>query len=109
MSKRRSIADQVGSEPVDVLARRPSKAKRDRSWERKHEHLVVTYRGVPPELQEQLKAVARQVGVTVGEVARAFLEYGLDAYEKGELELDPVLLTGKYSLFPGGVSPRDSR
>jgi len=94
MSKRRSIVDQIGEEPIDLLTRRPSKAKRNRSWERKQKGKV-TYRGIPPELQDELKTVARKIGVTVGEVARAFIEHGLDAYKQDELELNPVFLTGK--------------
>ena len=104
---RRSIADQIGEEPIDALTRRPSKAKRDRSWERRQQ--LVAYRGIPPELQEELKGIARKLGVTVGEVARTFLEYGLEAYEQGQLELRPVLTTGKHTLFPGGVSSRQVR
>jgi len=116
MSGRRSIKDQIieraaagATETVDLLARRPSKAKRNRGWERKHNPVTVTYRGIPRELQKELKAIAGQKGVTVGEVARVFIEYGLEAYEQGELELRPVLTTGKHTLFPGGISSHGVR
>jgi len=115
MSSRRSIKDQVieraaagATETVDLLARRPSKAKRDRSWERKQQGKV-TFRGIPKELNDELNAIARRLGVTVSDVGRTLIEYGLEAYEQGELELHPVLITGKFSLFPGGVSSRRRR
>jgi hypothetical protein len=98
---RRSIASQIGPEPVDVLTTRPTKARRDRSWEKKQREKVglVAYRGIPASLNAQIKAVAGELGVPVGDVARAFLEYGLEAYRNGALELTPELATGRYTLF----------
>lgn len=101
---RRKISEQVGEEPVDVLARRPSKAERNRSWERDQakEVGIATYRGIPRKLNARLVAVARELGVPVGQVARLFLEFGLEAYERGDLVPAPVLVAGKYGLFPPG-------
>jgi hypothetical protein len=98
---RRSISEQLGDEPIEVLTRRPSRAKRNREWERqaREKQGVVTYRGVPRELNERLKKIAKDLGVPVGEVARKFLEYGLEACRKGDLVLKPKA-AGKHTLFP---------
>jgi len=91
---RRSLSDQQ----TDPLTQRPG---RDRSWETEQRRKgFVSYRGVPPELQEELKAIAAEHGVTVGDIARRFLEYGRDAYESGALELEPVLVSKRFSLYP---------
>lgn len=95
---RRSIRDQVQGEPA-ALARRPSKAKRDRSWEQQFRGKTVTFRDIPPRLRQRLNCVAAELGVTASEVGRAFLEYGLGAYERGELELRPEQAVGKLTLY----------
>ena len=81
----------VPAEPSDaipqILQRRPSRAKRNRDWERTQYR--VTYRGISPELHEALKAIAIELSVPVGDVARAFLEHGLEAYKSGDLVLAP--------------------
>lgn len=102
-AKRRSISDRIPEEPIDALARRPTPApKRDRTWEAKQRRTagVATYRGVPRDLQEEVKAVAAELGVTVGAVARLFLSYGLEAYKSGELTPDVVEVTKKRTLSP---------
>jgi len=95
-------------EAVEVLARRPSRARRNRSWEARQRKagVAVTYRGIPPDLQKRLKRVAEEHSVPVGEVARRFLEHGLDAYEAGELVLRPVLVPGRLTLYPEGFEDR---
>ncbi|MEM7032016.1 MAG: hypothetical protein AAF629_20855 [Chloroflexota bacterium] len=102
---RRSIADQISSEPIEVLAKRPNsnnKPQRDRSWEKKQREStgVVTYRGIPKSLNEKIKTVASELGVPIGDVVRAFLENGLADYKSGDMDLDPELVTGRYTLFP---------
>lgn len=96
MARRKLRADR---ETIDVLSERP---RRDRSWEaqQRKERGFVSYRGVPKELQEQLKALASELHVPVGDVARRFLEYGLEAYERGDLELHPVEIVRKSTLYP---------
>ena len=99
---RRSIADQLNSEPIEVLTKRPNKPQRDRSWEKQQREStgVVTYRGVPKTLNEKIKTVAAELGVPIGDVVRAFLENGLADYKSGDMNLDPELVTGRYTLFP---------
>lgn len=89
-----------GEPVVDVLNRRPSKAKRTRTWERQQAALMVTYRGIPPELKQAIHAVAQELGITVSEVGRLFLEYSLAAYQSGELEVEVVVVETKKTAFP---------
>ena len=79
-----------------------SKPKRDRSWEAeaRERQGQVTYRGVPKELHEEIKALAGKLGVNVGDIARAFLEHGLESYHAGKLELEPVVVETKKTLYP---------
>lgn len=99
---RRSIADQISSEPIEVLTRRPTKSSRSRNWEKEQRQKigVVTYRGVPKSLNEKIKDVATELGVPIGDVVRAFLERSLADYHAGDLHLDPKLVTGRYTLYP---------
>lgn len=94
---------EVPEEPSEalphVLQRKPSQAKRNREWEIKNK--VTGYRGIPPELDQVIAELAVMLSVPKGEVVRAFLEYGLAAYERGELPLQPHLRIGKMTLFPG--------
>ena len=88
---RRSIADQLSSEPIEVLTKRPAKTRRNREWEKEQREtgVVVTYRGIPKSLNEKVKAVAAELGVPIGDVVRAFLENALNDYQTGDLSLDP--------------------
>jgi hypothetical protein len=96
------LPGQVSEEPE---ARLPltKKSKRDRSWEKEKRQAgeVATYRGVPPALQEEIRGIADNLQVPIGEVARALLEQGLADYKAGNLHLERRLRTGKYTLFPG--------
>ncbi len=98
---RRSIKNGKTDEALDTL----SGPKRDRSYEaeQRAKGIVVTYRGIPPELQADIKAVAGALRVPIGDVARAFLAYGLAAYRRGDLELSPVETVRKATLYPDRV------
>jgi hypothetical protein len=78
--------------------RRP--AKRNRKWEK--EHRPYRYVNVPTELREQVLALAEHLGVTVDEVARAFVEYGIQCMdeEKLKLRVQPNPHGRKMTLFP---------
>jgi len=75
---------------------------RDRSWEaeQRERGLVVTYRGIPQELHERVKEIAKALHVNTGDVARRFLEYAIEAYEEGSLQLDAVVISTKRTLYP---------
>jgi hypothetical protein len=99
---------EIPEEPVEAIPKalkhKPSQAKRNRSWERlqRDRGIVVTYRGIPSELHESVKDLADELWVNVGDVVRAFLEYSLEAYESGDLELEPQFKIGKMTLYPEG-------
>lgn len=78
--------------------RRP--AKRNRKWER--EHRPYRYVNVSVELREQMSALAEHLGVTVDEVARAFVEYGVECVDEEKLKLraQPNPHGRKMTLFP---------
>jgi hypothetical protein len=88
-------------EPGASIPPPDSKSGRDRSWDREHNYLVATYRGIPRELHQRIVEIAKKKGVPVGEVARSFLEYALEAYQNGDLELTAQPSLGKFTLFPG--------
>ncbi|RIK28883.1 MAG: hypothetical protein DCC56_14475 [Anaerolineae bacterium] len=78
--------------------RRP--AKRNRKWEK--EHRPYRYVNVSVELREQVLALAEQLGVTADEVARAFIEYGIECVDEEKLHLraQPNPYGRKMTLFP---------
>lgn len=88
-------------EPVKQMAvGRAVIKKRDRSWEAKNSAVTATYRPIPPELQAEIKNVANENMVRVGEVARLFLEHAMREYKAGRLKLSPQLRASKYTLYP---------
>jgi len=95
----------VGSEPAAMVPRAPSKSARSREWERAQrtgEMVQVSYRRIPLELRDRITKIAmKELIVPTDEVARAFLEYALEAYENGQLSLDPKPAVGRQTLFPG--------
>ena len=58
-----------------------------------------TYR-IPVPLKEQLRTIADEHDVPVGELALFFLDHGLRAYQAGELRLTPEPRTSGKTLFP---------
>ena len=49
-----------------------------------------------------MQQLAETLGVPAGEIVRAFIERGLQAYEQGDLMLQPHLRIGKMTLYPEG-------
>lgn len=86
--------------PMTVLEQIPVAEKKKSSWSSQGPQMVVTFRGVPAELHEQVKKLADDLGVAAGEVARFLLEFSLGAVVRGELRLDPTLAEGRRTLFP---------
>lgn len=72
--------------------------KRKREWERRNQG--VTYRGVPRDLLAQVQEVAAGLNVLADDVARAFLEYGLAAYQDGKLMFNPRPRGIRMTLYP---------
>ena len=74
------------------------KKQRKRAWEK--ENRTMLFRGLPPVLREAIKEIAGNLQVRADDVARAFLEFGLLCYQRGELQLKPVLSNQRLTLFP---------
>ena len=72
--------------------------KRVRPWDAAHAAEVASYR-IPPELKQTVKEIAADLEISPAEVARAFFEYGLEAHQRGDIDLTPAP-KGK-TLFPG--------
>ncbi|MFZ5902734.1 MAG: hypothetical protein ACOYZ8_04200 [Chloroflexota bacterium] len=94
MSKRRDPFE--SPEPATVAPVPPSiydslrvasPRKRNRRWEKEHQHEKAVYRGVDSKLALKVKSIAGKLSVPEGEVARALLEHSLIAYGRGELDL----------------------
>lgn len=91
--------------PVVEQLRVADKKSRDRKWERQPENRPMLFRGIPPGLRTAIKEIAISLNVRVDDVARAFLEFGLQCYWKSEIQVQPVLSDGRRTLFP---APQDS-
>ncbi|MBI5955358.1 MAG: hypothetical protein HY865_27195 [Chloroflexi bacterium] len=115
MSKRRNPFE--APEPVPSVAIPPgiydslrvaAPRKRDRRWEKQHQSHKAVYRGVDPKLALKVKAIAGDLLVPEGEVARAVIEYALHAYAQGNLDLHPRPnpYRMRMTLFPSPDSTR---
>lgn len=96
MSDRRNPFEKLPNEttpasPPDIFESLPvaEPRQRDRVWEKKHQDQKVVYRGVDPKAALRVREIAAELNVPTGEVARVLLEYGLDAYSRGDLNLAP--------------------
>lgn len=86
--------------PIVEQLRLTEKKQRDRSWEKQEDNRPISYRGVPPRLQAEVRQVATDLQVTVDDVARAFLEFGVLCYRKNEIKIAPTLSRQRLTLFP---------
>lgn len=68
--------------------------------------VITSWRGFPPALKGELSALASDAGlnVPIGELISALLRFGLQAYETGQLQLDPVPGSAGFTLLPEGHS-----
>jgi len=89
---------QVPKDTIDLLS--TPQPRRGRNWDEAHQTEIHTYRGIPEQLHREIKGVAGEIDVTVGDVVRTLLEYGLEAYHAGDLQLAPVVVETKKSLHP---------
>ena len=79
---------------------KPRKRKAlDASW-----RVITTWRGFPLELKQEIAALASKDGldVPVGELVSVLLRCGLKAYDRGELKLEPVQKSARFTLVQGG-------
>lgn len=81
-----------GPSPVNRKRRGKDTGKKER-WESR-----ATYR-LPVDLKNQIKSIAEDHDVPVGEVALYFMDHGLRAYQSGELRLQPYPKSSGKTLF----------
>lgn len=114
MSKRRNpfgevIEQSTPASPPDIFESLPVAQirQRDRSWERRHQNKKAVYRGVDPKAALRVREIADELNVPTGEVARALLEYGLDAYSHGDMDLTPHPNPARLrmTLYPSDDAP----
>jgi hypothetical protein len=90
--------------PIVEQLRLTEKKQRDRGWEKKGDNRTTSYRGVPPKLQAEIRQVAVDLQVTVDDVARAFLEFGLQCY----LRIVGQELNDQVGMNGFGMSPHQN-
>jgi hypothetical protein len=78
----------------------PRKVRRSRKTDPSH----FSVRGVPPELQEELRRLASLLQIPVGELVRALLEDGLRRYLNQELKLEIKPRFAGYTIYKSGPS-----
>ena len=73
----------------------PNRKQTEALWQ-----VITTWRGFPPELKKELAALASDDGlnVPIGELITALLRFGLKAYERGLLTLEPVQKRTTFTL-----------
>lgn len=88
--KRKGPAD-VADLVRGLQAKPKPKKGRDRGWEKRKrndpETTQVSYRGIPRELNEAIKTLAREKSLTVSEVAAQLLAVGLEEVKSGRRDL----------------------
>lgn len=115
MTKRRNPFDTT--EPTQTAVTPPNiydslrvaaPRKRNRHWEKEHQSHKVVYRGVDPKLALKVRAIADDLFVPSGEVARAVIEYALRSHERGDFDLyaRPNPDRMRMTLFPSSESAR---
>ena len=80
-------------------ATKPRQKQSEALWK-----VITTWRGFPPELKRELADLASDDGlnVPVGELITALLRFGLKAYERGQLTLEPIQKRTTFTLTPEG-------
>jgi len=78
-------------------AKRPTPL-RNRAWEKQHPSM--TYRLVPKEVREAVKAIADQLGCTADMIAETLLQYGRHCYQRGDLRLQTQPTPRGLRLYP---------
>lgn len=97
---RMTLFPQSGSSHSINRPQRTAKQKRPEAlWK-----VITTWRGFPPELKQELAALASEDGlhVPIGELITALLRFGLKAYETGLLVLEPKPKSTTFTLAHKG-------
>ena len=82
-----------------IVQGKPRKGQKRKKTDKPRWATVVTFRGIPDELQEAVKQLAEERDIPVGEVAAYLIETGMRAFRSGELVLQPVPKPGANTLY----------
>jgi hypothetical protein len=89
--KRKGPGDVASQVQRLSIRQRKQEPGRDRGWEERQrndpETRQVTYRGIPRPLHDSIKELAQTHDLTISEVARWLLEWGLEELESERREL----------------------
>lgn len=78
---------------------KPRKGQKRKKADKPRWATVVTFRGIPDDLQKAVKQIAEDRDIPVGEVAAYLIETGMRAFRSGELVLLPVPKPGTNTLY----------
>jgi len=80
------------------MPQKKKKSEPEEGW-----RVIVTWRGLPPELKQEIATLSSDEGLNVpaGELVTALLRFSLKAHEYGLLKLEPVERVVGYSLYAG--------
>ena len=92
----------IQKQPLDLIPTAQPRKKRSRKWEQAHRAETVTYRGVPREYQEWIEELSDSLSVPRDEVVRALLEFGVQQYRCGQLQIYAYPKAQRMTLFPEG-------
>lgn len=82
-----------------IVQGKPRKGQKRKKTDKPRWATVVTFRGIPDELQEAVKQLAEERDIPVGEVAAYLIETGMRAFRSGKLVLHPVPKPGANTLY----------
>jgi hypothetical protein len=64
-------------------------------------------RNFPVDLHQKITIISNNVGVTIGEIARAMFEFSLDSYDSGYFSFNQIIEYSKKTLYPKEGKNRD--
>lgn len=81
------------------------KRGRSRKWERKYP--TISFRHWPPSIKKRINRIAARIGAPGYEVARRLIEHALDAYDAGDVTMQPCIASHRLTLYPSedGAKP----
>lgn len=97
-ANRRGLTDLSETTMPDTTDLFAQPRTRTRTWDRCNR--AHAFRGIPPNTQAAVRAVANNHTITVDQAAQALLSYALSCIWNGTLKLEPVLEYGQSTLFP---------
>jgi hypothetical protein len=96
--------------PVDLLPESIKRSSpRSRTRDYSQEPPAATFRLIPTAVHDRLREIKQLEGISVGEIARRFFEFGVQSHAEKKLDLTPFLADGAWSLYPESHSGKVKR